>query len=883
VQDLPIDPLLPAIAGALREGKSLVLEAPPGAGKTTRVPPALLRARVAGDGEVLVLEPRRLAARLAARRVAAEMGERPGETVGWQVRFEEVAGPRTRIRYLTEGLLTRRLLSEPTLPGVGAVVLDEFHERNLPGDLGLALLRRLQRSARPDLRLLVMSATLDAGPVARFLEAPRIRSEGRRFEIAVEYLSPEEAARPDARLEDLVARAVRRLLREQPEGDVLVFLPGAAEIRRAREALSGPAAPSDADVLPLHGDLAPEEQDRAVLPGPRRKVILSTNVAETSVTIEGVTAVVDSGLARVASHSPWSGLPTLEVRRVSRASAAQRAGRAGRTGPGRALRLYTRHDHDTRPEHEVPEILREDLSETLLAVAAAGAGPELEWLDPPPRASWEAARALLSRLGAIDGAGGLGALGRRMARYPLHPRLARLVVEAADRGAASGGALLAAILGERDLRERRALEGAGLPPTGPSDLLELAHLFEEAARARFAPERLRRLGILPGAAQAVDRSRRQIERTARGEPRPTVPPHPHPRPPRPAGGEGADSSARGGGAGASPRGEGGDEEHALLLATLAAHPDRVARRRAPGSDEVVLAGGGSARLDPASVVREADLLVAVDAGERRGDRPGRGEVRVRIASAVTPEMLLELFPDALRYEDALSWNAAAERVDAVERLLYGDLVLEESPASRADPERVAALLAEQALARGPRAFAEEGEIDRLLARMAFAAEQAPEIGIAPPSEEDLARTVRALCTGLRSLADLREADLAGALRARLTPAARAAVERMAPDRVTLPGGRSVRVRYQAGKPPWIESRLQDFFGMAEGPRVAGGRVPLVLHLLAPNQRAVQVTTDLSGFWARHYPALRRELGRRYPRHAWPEDPRTAAPPPARRR
>jgi ATP-dependent helicase HrpB len=300
---------------------------------------------------------------------------------------------------------------------------------------------------------------------------------------------------------------------------------------------------------------------------------------------------------------------------------------------------------------------------------------------------------------------------------------------------------------------------------------------------------------------------------------------------------------------------------------------------------VVLAGGGSARLDPASVVREAPLLVAVDAGERRGDRrgAGRGEVRVRIASAVTAEMLLELFPDALRYEEALSWNEAAERVDAVERLRYGDLVLEESRAARADPEKVAALLAEQALSRGPRAFAEEGEIDRLVARMAFASQHAPEAGLAPPSEEDLAGALRALCAGRRSLGELREAGLPAALLAHLPPPARAALERIAPDRVTLPGGRSARVGYEAGKPPWIESRLQDFFGMADGPRVAGGRVPLVLHLLAPNQRAVQVTTDLSGFWARHYPALRRELGRRYPRHAWPEDPRTAAPPPARRR
>jgi ATP-dependent helicase HrpB len=869
---------------ALRDGPSLVIEAPPGAGKTTRVPRALLEAGLAGAGraEVLVLEPRRLAARLAARRVAEELGERPGETVGYQVRFEEVAGPRTRIRYVTEGLLTRRLLSDPALPGVGAVVLDEFHERHLPGDLALAFLRRLQSTARPDLKLVVMSATLDAEPVARFLSAPRLRSEGRRFEVAVEHLSPEEAAR-DERLEDRVARAVRRLHHpsgaERP-GDVLVFLPGAAEIRRAREALAGWAEGAGVDVLPLHGDLPPEEQDRAVRPGSRPKVILSTNVAESSVTIEGVTAVIDSGLARVASHSPWSGLPTLEVKKVSRASAAQRAGRSGRTGPGQAVRLYTRHDHDTRPAFDAPEVRREDLAELLLTLAGLGLRPaalrpgqderlgedELELFEAAPAAALEAGRTLLVRLGAIDEGGGLTALGRHMLPLPVHPRLARLAVEAARRGAAAEGAVLAALLGERDLRDRRVLEGGALPPTGDSDLLELAHLFEQASRARFEPDRLRRLGVSPGAAQAVERSRRQLAGLARALPGGTRPP---------------DAAAL---------------DRALLHATLAAYPDRVARRRAPGSDQVVLAGGGSARLDPASVVREAELLVALDAEERRvlrqaqGGRPlppgaagARAEVRVRIASAVTQEMLLDLFPDALRYEEGVSWNAAAERAESTERLLYLDLVLEESRAANPDPARLSARLVAEALARGVRSFAPEGALDGLTARMAFVAEHAPEVGIAPPSEADLSAALADAAAGRRSFAELREADLPGALLGRLDPRARAALERLAPERITLPGGRGTRVHYEAGKPPWVESRLQDFFGMAQGPALAGGRVPVVLHLLAPNGRAQQVTTDLAGFWERHYPALRRELSRRYPRHAWPEDPRTAAPPPVRRR
>ncbi len=864
MQPLPIDQLLPEIVAALRAVPSVVVEAPPGAGKTTRVPRAIHEAGLAGGGEVVVLEPRRLAARLAARRVAAEMGERPGETVGWQVRFEEVVSPRTRIRYVTEGLLTRRLLAHPTLPGVGAVVLDEIHERHLQGDLALALLRRLQREARHDLKLVAMSATLDAGPVARFLEAASLRSEGRLFDVAVEYLSPEDAARSGTRLEELVGRAVRRLHRERIGGDVLVFLPGAAEIRRAREALAAWAEDSGVDVLPLHGDLPPDEQDRAVAPGSRPKVILSTNVAETSITIEGVAAVVDSGLARVASHSPWSGLPTLEVKKISRASAAQRAGRAGRTRAGRALRLYTRHDHDARPEFDVPEVLREDLSETLLALAALGAADGgFEWFEPPPRASLDAARSLLLRLGAIDPTGAPTGMGRRMLRIPGHPRQARLVVEAAERGAPQEGALLAAILGERDLRDRRALEGGGLPPTGPSDLLEIAQAFEEAARARFAPERLRRMAVSPGAAQAVERARRQIARVASE-----------------MGRDGEPSMTTTSTADTTPT------EHALLVATLAAYPDRVGRRRAAGSDEVVLVGGGSARLDPASVVRQSALLVAVDAEERRGDRRPAAratEVRVRIASAVTDEMLLDLFPASLRYEEDVAWNAAAERAEATERLVYEDLVLEEKRAPRADPERIAAVLSAEALARGPRAFAPEGALDRIMARIALAAVHAQSVELGPPSEADLEAALRELCAGRNSFAELREADLPAAVLARLAPRARAALDRLAPERVTLPGGRTSRVEYEAGKPPWIESRLQDFFGMTRGPAVAEGRVPIVLHLLAPNRRAVQVTTDLSGFWERHYPAIRRELMRRYPRHAWPEDPRAASPPQQRKR
>ena len=417
---LPIDRLIPEILAALRHTPSLIVEAAPGAGKTTRVPPALLEL----GGEVLVLEPRRIAARMAARRVAGELGEAPGETVGYQVRFEEVAGPKTRLRFLTEGVFTRRLISDPDLRGVGVVVLDEFHERHLETDLALALVLRLRKTKRPDLRVVVMSATLDVQPVASFLgDCPVMKSEGRLFDLAISH-TPYSAAPP----EEQVASAVAALIADT--GDILVFLPGSAEIRRAARACEELARRHDLLIAPLYGDLSPAEQDRAVEPSSRRKLILSTNIAESSITIEGVRAVIDSGLARIASDSPWTGLPSLEVKRISKASARQRAGRAGRTGPGHVIRLYTVEDFQRRPDHDTPEILRRELSQMCLQLEAAGMHDplQLDWLDAPPASSIDAAEALLDRLNAR------GAAAAKMARLPLHPRLARLVMDGGDAG-----------------------------------------------------------------------------------------------------------------------------------------------------------------------------------------------------------------------------------------------------------------------------------------------------------------------------------------------------------------------------------------------------------------------------------------------------------------
>ncbi len=858
---LPIDAVLPEMVAALRASRGVVLEAPPGAGKTTRAPGAVLDSGLAGDREVIVLEPRRLAARLSARRVAEERNEKLGDAVGYQVRFEEVASAKTRIRFVTEGVLTRRLLSDPNLSRVGAVLLDEFHERHLQGDLALAMLRRLQRTTRPDLALAVMSATLDPGPIARFLgDAPRVRSEGRRFDVSVEHL-PQPDDRP---LHVLVADALRRLVRDGLDGDVLVFLPGAAEIRRCMGACEDVARTADLAVFPLHGDLSPAEQDRAIGPCARRKVILSTNVAETSVTIDGVVAVIDSGLARIASHAPWSGLPVLRVGRISRASAAQRAGRAGRTRPGRCLRLFTRHDHDTRPEHDTPEVRRLDLAETALELHAAGVRDlrAFEWFEAPGEASLEAAESLLQMLDAVDRHGALTARGRRMVTMPLHPRVSRMLLEAERLGVTAPACAMAAMLGERDILAAR--RGAGLsggggrgPSTdtrGDSDVTTSLGLFEDARRVRFDAMVVRDLGLDVGAVHAVERVRTQLLRTME---------------------RGAVKSE-------GPLLATGDPDEALRLALLAAYPDRVARRLR--GSEFTLVGGGTATLAPTSEVRDAEFIVAVDA-EERVDGRAKG-VMIRAASAIEPEWLLELFADEVRESFEARWHPEAERADVFARMYYRTLVIDESRAPRGEQaDRVAAaMLAEKAIARGVRSFASDPEaLDRWLARAAFLAQHVPELKMPAFTTAQAEEALRAACVGCRSFDDLRGVSVIDALRESLDSAQRRALETHAPERVTLPGGRTVKVNYEPSKTPWVESRLQDFFGLAQGPAVAMGRVPVVLHLLAPNHRAVQVTTDLAGFWERHYPSIRKELCRKYPRHAWPDDGRTATPPEPRRR
>ena len=818
-----------------------MVTAPPGAGKTTRIPPALLEAGILGRGSCVVLEPRRVAARAAARRVAEEQGWTLGGEVGYRVRHERVGGQTTRIWFVTEGVLLARIQSDPGLEGVSAVILDEFHERSLEADLALAFLREVREALRPDLRILVCSATLDAAPVARFLDAVAIEVPGRTHPVEVRYLE-----RPDTdRLALRVARAVRQAwgLRPWNRGDVLAFLPGAREIREAARALEPWARDRGVSLAPLHGDLPPRRQDEALSTAPTPRVFLSTNVAETSVTLPGVTAVVDGGFARVLRHDPASGIDRLETVPVSRASAEQRAGRAGRVGPGLALRLWTRHDDLSRPAHGEPEIRRVDLARPVLEVLAWG-HPDpatFPWYERPDPARLASALGLLRDLGAVDREGRLTPRGEALRRLPLHPRLGTLALEAAARGRAAEGALLAALASEREvLLTGRAFGPAGEAPTGPSDLLWRMELVEQAARARFSRAVAARLGLDPGAARAVWRAAAQVRSALRAPPRPgrREPGHP-------------------------------DD---LLAAVLAAFPDRVARRRGPGSERFVLAGGRGAVLDRRSAVRREGWVVAVrlDAG-RRGER---SEARIRWASRIEPGWLRGLPGWAEEVRTAL--DPGAGRVTARRVRAYRGLVVEERPVPP-DPGEAASLLAREA-ARDPlRVLGAPPEAARVVARCRFLARVRPDLGLPRWEAREWEELLRELARGATSLEELGRRDLAGALQARLTWKQREALDRDAPDRIRVPSGSRIRVAYPEGADPVLAVKIQEVFGWREGPRVAGGAVPVVLHLLGPHGRPLQVTRDLASFWDNTYPEVRKEMRGRYPRHRWPEDPWRAEP------
>ena len=764
---LPIDAHLDEIAAIARKRRALVVTAPPGAGKTTRVPPAL-----APDGAVLVLEPRRIAARAIARRIAEENGWTVGEEVGWQIRFERRFSRNTRLLIATEGILTARLQIEPLLPGFRTVVLDEFHERSMHADLALALVRQAWLE-RGDLTLVVMSATLDAAPVAAFLDgAPIVSVPGRAFPVSVEHAPQVSAA-------DAIEAAYR-------DGDahLLAFLPGAPEIGRLCEELARRPALRAARILPLHGSLDAEAQDAAIAPSRDRKIVLATNLAETALTVEGVGSVIDTGLHKVVRLDPAVGVDRLEVERISRDSADQRAGRAGRTRAGRAIRLWDARD--ILRDHREPEIARVDLSAPLLEILARGYDPAtFEWFEAPPGESIAAGLGLLARLGAIE-AGRLTPLGDLLRRLGMGPRLGRILVAT---GGSALGATACALLSER-------WAPAGKHPAGPSDLLA------RIDRMREAPPAIR------ARADEIGARARSI-------------------------------------LGPSAKAEGPDEE-ILARAVLSAFPDRIARRRTPGSPRLVLASGHGAALARESVVHDGELLVAIDL--EAGARGPGSEARVRMASRIERSWL-----GAAEKRVEHRYDPASRAVRAIELETVDGLVLAERGVPP-DPDAAAPLLVEALLESGALSDKSAAAKRILFAGLAF----------------DPRALAEAACAGRTSLPEVDPVD-------HLRPDARRTLERLAPAAIKLPSGRMAALDYRDDGSVAASAKLQELFGLAESPRLGPEARPVTFLLLAPNGRPVQTTQDLRGFWDRTYPAVRRELRGRYPKHSWPEDPWTAPP------
>jgi ATP-dependent helicase HrpB len=808
---LPIDEALPPLCAALAASNCAVLVAPPGAGKTTRVPLVLFDEPWAKNGKILVLEPRRLAARAAASRMAATLGEKVGETVGLRVRFGSQVSASTRIEVVTEGIFTRMLIDDPALTGVAAVLFDEFHERSLDADLGLALARDAQQGLRDDLRILVMSATLDGVRVAKLLgDAPVVESQGRSFPVETRYLG-RDARTP---IQQQVADAALRALRAET-GSLLVFLPGAGEIRRTetllRERVTDPAA----DIVALYGALDASVQDRAIAPPQqgRRKVVLATSIAETSLTIEGVRVVIDAGLARVPRYEPDVGLTRLETVRVSRAAADQRRGRAGRTGPGVCYRLWDEPQTGSLEPYTQPEILSADLSSFLLDLAEWGAADpgKLAFLDQPPRAALTEARALLIELHAIDVDGRITDEGRKLRKLPLPVRLARMVVDAAAHGAAQKAADIAVLITER-----------GLGGDDPN----LEHRLDNLRR---------------------DRSRRADDAKAMAR--------------RWASNAGGKSD--------------GDLSTGALLAL--AYPDRIAKRRGGEGASFLLANGRAGNLDPASsLAREPLLAVAEMTG-------AAATSRIVLAAPITAEEIDAIFADEIVARDEVAFDRASASLRARRSRKLGALTLAEQTLPVAPGADTAIQLAEGIAALGiARLPWSKGQLqlrDRVKFLRAAEGDEWPDL-----SDTALAQTaaqwLAPFLTSQTSLAQISADDLAAALDALLPWSLRRRLDDEAPTHFTAPTGSHVPIDYDAPEGPKIAIRVQELFGLATHPSIANGKLPLVVELLSPAHRPVQVTRDLPGFWRGSYTDVRTEMKGRYPRHPWPEDPTTA---PATRR
>ena len=820
--EFPIAPLLPAIGTSLATHPRLVLEAPPGAGKTTQVPLALLDASWLAGRRIVMLEPRRVAARSAAMFMAGQLGEEVGQTVGYRIRFENRVSARTRIEVVTEGILTRMIQDDPELEGIGALLFDEFHERHLAADLGLALALDVQAGLREDLRIVVMSATLDGQRLAAFLDAPRLSSEGRGHPVAISHFP----ARREESLEAQARRAAEEALARHP-GDVLVFLPGQREIARVQAALEAAALPADTEVLALHGELPVEQQSRVLQPAPdgRRRVVLATNVAESSVTLPGVRVVIDSGLAREPRFDPNSGFSRLDAVAISQASAEQRAGRAGRVAEGWAWRLWPQSQRLEAQRR--PEIAQVELAGLALELAAWGS-EGLRFVDPPPPGALAAARELLQRLGALAASGGTTAQGRRMLALGTHPRLAAMLLAARTPRQQALAADLAALVEARDpLRSR-------------SDALAQRWRALAAFRGGRVPADASRSALA-----AIDAATRQWRRRLRCEaaPPPDI------------------------------------EAHELGDLLAHAFPDRIAARHPSDPLRYQLANGRSARLFEDSALRGEPWLVA---SELRHE--ARGDALLLRAAPVDEARLRADFPERFLEREAAVWDAGKRALVARRESRFDRIVLDSRPAGRVDPAQAAQALTDAVRELGLEALPWTEGLRQWQAREVSLRQWMPELGLPDLSDAALLATVddwlKPAFAGKTRLDALSEAELGEALKSPLAWELRQQVQRLAPARITVPSGMERRIDYAldhegAPQPPVLAVKLQELFGLADTPAIADGRVPLTLHLLSPGGKPLQVTGDLRSFWDRTYPEVRKEMKGRYPRHPWPDDPWSA--------
>ena len=843
---LPIHSVADQIVAGLAAHGRVVLSAPTGSGKSTQVPQILIDAAQV-EGEIVVLQPRRLAARLLAKRVAQERGCKLGEEVGYQIRFENVVGPRTRIRFVTEAILLRQILQDPSLKGVGAVVFDEFHERHLTSDLSISCALKSVQSVRPDLKLVVMSATLDIETLEGYLKpCARVEASGRMYPVAMRNMGA-ALNRDAAPVWSRAAAAFRTAVREGIEGDVLIFMPGAFEIRKTIDAVEALPEARDYDVLPLHGELSPDAQDRAVSSGGRSKVIVSTNVAETSITIEGVRVVIDGGLARIARYDARRGINSILVEPISRASAEQRMGRAGRTGPGHCMRLWSEAEHASRAERDEPEVKRVDLSETLLLLAAAGISqPEqFAWFEAPEPKALTRAHDLLHDLGALDSEGVITETGRKMAGFPLHPRYARMLLEADHRGVLPEVALIAGLSqgrsfyrASRDGRVRKEqLRQIEDQADERSDFFVHLQAWYLAREAKFNANACGMLGIHGGAARQAGDTARQLLQLAQRQ--------------------GLDTREA-----ALP-----DEAERICKCLLAGFSDHLAKRNDSGTRRCRMVHARSGELRRESVVG-TPLFVAAEIEEREV----RGDVTVLLgmATAVEPAWLDELFPEDFSDGNQTTYDPSLRRVVSRSERRFRDLVLSATDQGEPDFDRAAELLAAEVVAGNLNLKGWDAVVDHWIRRVNFVAQHCPETEIPPIDDEARQLLVEQICHGALGYKEIKDRPVLATVKEWISPEQHYYIDTYAPAAMELPRRRNpAKIRYEADGRAFIASKLQDFYDVAGASlKVGNGKVSLLVELLAPNQRPAHLTDDLDGFWDGAYHHVRKELAGRYPKHEW---------------